>query len=298
MMMQARKKFARKYLFRSEHLSDEGREALESDDDNRFVDVASSEPFENVVKPLEVTPLPPEIYNHSEIIETDIENVSGVSEIQRGQVPETRRTATEAAIISDALNARAADKLARVEKFIARVARRVIQLMQQYMTEDQVARIVGDFQEVPPAVAALVAPDQRSMWIPYSRDDILGEFDYEVEAGSTQPMNETVRRQTATQLVQAMTPFITLGVVDPSALVKYLLQFGFGIKNPSKFVMPMPPPMLDPMTGQPMQGAEAGGVGGMQPPPMGDGYPDNETGESPQDLAQRPQLAGQVGLGF
>jgi hypothetical protein len=288
MMMQARKKFARKYMIRSEHLTNDGRAALESDEDNQFVDVASSEPFENVVAPLPITPLPPEIYNHSEIIETDIGNVSGVSEYQRGQVPETRRTATEAAIISDALNARAADKLANVEKFIARVARRVIQLMQQYMTVDQVARVVG--------------PEGAPFWVPYTREDIMGEFDFEVEAGSTQPMNETVRRQQAVQFTQAVAPFIQMGVADPQAVFKHLLQFGFSIKNPAKFVMQQP--AVDPMTGQPMGAPPPGGegevpgVGGVQPPPMGDGYPDAETGESPQDLATMAQLSGQVGLGF
>ena len=57
-------------------------------------------------------------------------------------MPEIRRTATEASIIADAQNARAADKLATVELSIGEIARRVIQLMQQYMTGQQVARIV------------------------------------------------------------------------------------------------------------------------------------------------------------
>ena len=84
------------------------------------------------------TPLSPEIYNMSSIIEEDINTVSGVSEYARGQLPEIRRTATEASqLIADAGNARAADKLAIVELGIGHVARRVIQLMQQFMTGEQ-----------------------------------------------------------------------------------------------------------------------------------------------------------------
>ena len=79
-------------------------------------------------------PLSSEIYNLSSIIEQDINTVSGVSEYARGSMPEIRRTATEASIIADAQNARAADKLAIIEISIGHVGRRVIQLMQQYMT--------------------------------------------------------------------------------------------------------------------------------------------------------------------
>jgi hypothetical protein len=49
---------------------------------------------------------PPEFYNQSELISNDIDRVSGVSEYQRGSLPEIRRTATEAGIIQDAANAR------------------------------------------------------------------------------------------------------------------------------------------------------------------------------------------------
>src|SRR3546814_18230563 len=70
-------------------------------------------------------------------------SVTGVSEYQRGQVPETRRTATEAAIISDSVNARAADKLSLIEHAIADTAKKVIACAQQYTTGDQDARVLG-----------------------------------------------------------------------------------------------------------------------------------------------------------
>jgi hypothetical protein len=71
---------------------------------------------------------PPEFYNQSELISSDIDRVSGVSEYQRGSLPEIRRTATEAGIIQDAANARSSDKLALIERSIADVARRLVAL--------------------------------------------------------------------------------------------------------------------------------------------------------------------------
>lgn len=283
-MMQARKKFGRKYLFRKSAFGPEGRQALSSDADNLFVEAEDEgTPLRELVEPLPQVPFPPEAYSYSELIEQDIATVSGVSEYQRGQVPETRRTATEAAIISDSVSARAADKLAVIELALGEVAQRVVQVTQQFVTGDQVYRVMGK--------------DGALIWVPWTREEIQGEYDFSVEAGSTQPMNETVRRQTAVALSQSLAPFVQMGIIDPAQMARYLLQYGFGVTNPDKFLMPPMPPMMPGME------EEMPGVGGMQEPPMGGGYIDQETGNNAnEELDQgippelRSQLAGQVGF--
>jgi hypothetical protein len=225
-LVNARKRYARKYLFHERSFGPEGREALESDEDGRLVPVVDeNKPLSEVVIPMPQTPLSADIYNFSAIIEEDINTVSGVSEYARGQMPEIRRTATEASIIADAGNSRVAEKLAIVEMSIAQVARRVVQVMQQFMTGEEMARV------------AIAGP--QDMFITYTRDDIVGEFDFSVEAGSTQPINDTVRRRQAVELMQALAPFVGV-VVDPGALVRYVLQNSFGVKDPDKFMMQQP----------------------------------------------------------
>lgn len=252
-----RKRFARKYLIREGSFDPAGRQALESDVDNTFVPVADQNtPFQELVGVLPQDTVPPELFEHSDVIEKDIGDVSGIADYQRGQSPETRQTATEAAIISDAVNARSADKLAQIEKTIAKIARRVVQLQQQFMSAVHVARVVGQNDAI--------------YWIPYGAEDIQGEYDFEVEAGSTQPMNETVRRQNALALMQAMQPFIAMGVVDPAALAHHVLKYGFNVPNPSKFMAPM----MAPMTPGPAGALQAGGVAGPQGAPMGGGFMD------------------------
>ena len=56
-----------------------------------------------------------------------------------------------------------------------------------------------------------------SLWVPYTREDILGEYDFSVEAGSTQPMNDTIRKQQAVSLLNAIAPLVGT-VIDPTAL--------------------------------------------------------------------------------
>ena len=159
-LVNARKRYGRKYLYHERSFGPEGREALESEQDGRFVPVVDeNKPLSEVVMPLPQIPLSPEVYNTSSIIENDINVVSGVSEYARGQMPEIRRTATEASIIADAGNARAADKLAIVELGIGMIARRVIQVMQQFMTGEQMARVAANGGE--------------NLFVPFVRDDIV-----------------------------------------------------------------------------------------------------------------------------
>jgi hypothetical protein len=261
-MMNHRKRFSRKWLYKEAAFDADGRSALESDEDNVMVPVVSEDNLANVVAPMPAVISPPEFYNQSNLISSDIDRVSGVSEYMRGALPEIRRTATEAAIAQDAANARASDKLAVIERSIADCARRLVMLAQQYMTGEQAIRIVGD--------------GSTPAWLNFDRDYVKGEFDFEVEGGSTAPVNESFRRQMALQVVDAMAPFAGQGIIDMPKLANYVLQYGFGIKNAASFVQPAPPPMPEGMEG------------GM--PPEGAGVP-MPAESMPQDPAGMEEMA-------
>jgi hypothetical protein len=221
-MMNHRKRFSRKWLYKESAFDPDGRAALESDEDNVMVPVVGDEPLGGVITPMPAVINPPEFYNQSSLIAGDMDRVSGVSDYMRGAMPEIRRTATEAAIAQDASNARAAEKLATIELDIGQCANRLVQLAQQYMTGEQVVRVVGS-NSIP-------------LWVQFDRDYISGDFDFQVEAGSTQPVNESFRRQMALQMVDAMAPFAQAGVVDMAALARHVLQFGFGVKSPEAYL--------------------------------------------------------------
>ncbi len=292
-LMNDRKRYARKYLYHERSFGPEGREALESEDDGRLVPVVDeNKPLSEVVMPMPQVPVSPEIYNYSQIIENDINTVSGISEYARGAMPEIRRTATEASIVADAQNARSADKLAIVEICISLVARRVVQLMQQFMTGEEMARV------------AMKGGD--SAFVPYTREEIVGEYDFTVQAGSTQPMNETIRKQQAISLMNAVAPLVGT-VIDPAALAMHVLEFGFGIQEPDKFLMQQAPPEMMAEEGEmpPEEGGVPpemmGGMGGPLIPPemMGGGIgpsPDvfAPTGGIPPEILA--QLQNQMGL--
>ena len=195
----------------------------------------------------------------------------------------------------------AAILFATLRQFLGRL-QAVIQLLQQYMTGEAVVRVIGE--------------NGSPLWLTYDADYIQGQFDYEVEAGSTQPQNETFRRQSAMQMIDAMAPFAQAGVINMPEMAKYILQFGFGVKDPEQFIQapPPPPPAMGPgagppgqeqapgQAGPPAQGQPPAGPGmappttepppGMGPPPPGGPSPAGGMGGLPVDLP--PQLLAQL----
>lgn len=272
-MINDRKRFRRMYMYRPDDIGEEGVNALLSSDDNALIEVEGDRPFSDVVAPIATMGLPPEFYNQTAMILDDINLVSGVSEYQRGSVTEIRRTATEAAMINDAANARSADKLAIIERAIGEVAQRVVQLAQQNLTTTQVAKIVDE--------------DGATNWVQFDREDIEGEFDFEVEAGSTQPQNETFRRQSALQLMDTMAGFIQAGVVDPRKLAEHVLKNGFGVKNPEQFLAAPPQAAPAGLGAGPMpaEGMPSEMMGGMPP-----------EGGLPPELAEAQAMLGGMGM--
>ena len=282
-MMNHRKRYARKYLFRENAMDANGRAAMESDEDNVMVPVIGDMPLGDVVAPFPALINPPEFYNQSSMIEADINSISGVGEFMRGGVSEIRRTATEIGALQDAANARTADKLATIERGVSMIGRRLLGLSQQFLTGVQTARILGK--------------DGQPVWIKYDRDYIAGEFDFDVVGGSMMPNNESARRSQALELVNSMAPFASAGIVDMAKLAAYVLQTGFGIKNPESFLSapkveePMAPPVSAETGGQPPMPAMPPEMGA---PPM-DGSPMD--GLPPELLAMLASGGGQPPMG-
>jgi len=134
--------------------------------------------------------------------------------------------------------------------------------------------------------------------VPYARDDITGEYDFSVEAGSTQPINDTIRKQQAVSLLNAMAPLVGT-VIDPAALAKHVLSAGFGIKDPDKFMMQQQQPQ---QPGGPEGAPPGAGPGaGQMPPGMPIGQPEGAfapTGGVPPELLAQIQGQMDVDLPF
>ena len=244
-----RKRGRRINMVRTAAIGPDGLEQLESGADNVLLEIIGNENFEEVFRAITSNGLDSSWYMQSDQIITDINTISGISEYARGQTPEIRRTATEAGLIQDASNARSADKLAKVERAMAEVAERMILLAQEFMDSEDVARIVSEEQTV--------------SWVEFSRQDLQGDFVFDVESGSSQPQNESSRRQSALQLMDVMSGMMGSGLLNDQKLIEHILRNGFGIKNAQEFMGPG----LQPPPGEEAPPGAEGPPGGGQIPP-------------------------------
>ena len=283
-MFNYRKKFRRAWMYARDRFDQDGIDAMQSEKDNVHIPVQGDGSPEGAMVPVPTVITPPEFFDQSAMISNDLDRVSGVSDYQRGS-PQTqiKRTATEAAMIQDASNARAQDRLAKIEGVLSEIAERIVGLLQQFVTGEQVARIV-------------TMPVQA--WVNYDADRVRGKFDFEVQGGSTEPRNETFRRQSALQIVDSSIPFMEAGVVNMPALYQELLSKGFGIKDAGRFVnQPAPPPSPGqegaPPGAPPPPGAEQMPPG-MPPPGMGGAPPEQMPPEQqvPPELLEAMMAAG------
>jgi hypothetical protein len=259
----------RRWLYRADALGESARNALTSDEDNIGIPIEGQDPLDSVIAQMPSNTVNAEMYQNNDVIMGDINTVTAISEYQRGDAPEIRRTATEASIIQDAANARAAFKLSQIERYMGEVAEYLAKLAQEFVDEKQTAQITQS--------------DGNPFWFEFDSEDIQGEFAFSVEAGSTEPKNEVTRRRTALDLLQALGPLMqpnpdgSPGLVNTPALLKYVLETGFGLKNPTQFLTAPPGAaggpeagMGDPVMAQNQQMAQQLQQGGI-PPGMEEG---------------------------
>lgn len=237
-IMNHRKRYRVKYWYR-DGLPSETIDGIKSAEEDCLVPIPEGEDIQDVFGVIPQIQIPADFYNQSLMISSDLDEVSGVSEYQRGKAV-SGGTATEAAIGASAAQARSSEKLRRLERGMATIAENMLGLMQKYLTNDLVLRIAGvkasrEYRGSIEESGVEYDSDREIMWIKVDRELIAGEFDFEVEAGSTQPNNEALRSQRAIQVLSLLTPYVASGLVDSGALLRWALE-QLGFQNPDRFL--------------------------------------------------------------
>ena len=112
-------------------------------------------------------------------------------------------------------------------------------------------------------------------------------------------MNETIRKQQAISLMNAVAPMIGT-VIDPSAIAMHILESGFNISDPERFLMQQAPPEMMAQEGEiPLEESEPPiSEAGPIPPEVAAPAPEMgafaPTGGIPPELLA--QLQGQMGV--
>lgn len=164
------------------------------------------------VMPLDFGQLPTDFYLIMDRINAIKRETHGQPEFERGGVTKTStRTKGELEMISTGAKGRQDRKQDRLETHLENIARHMMFHFEGNFDFEEVVKVTGDTPE--DVIRALGDKfDLETGSVTFSAEDIKGEYDVEVKAGSTLPMD----KQTKLQVCQTVLQMV--GTMDPAML--------------------------------------------------------------------------------
>lgn len=181
--------------------------------------------------PLPLQDIPASGYQEEQMLQRDIERVSGVDDTISGAEGGggASQTATGVQMVQAAANVRIQNKTKRIEtEVVKHAAKQWVELNQQYIAKTR-------FIPGPPKPGEA---DRSWTWYEIGPDQLAGEYDVQPEGGSMAPENIMQKRNDA-QLFASLLP-VMQGLVDPSKAIPYLLEL-LGIDKPESWLAPQEP---------------------------------------------------------
>ena len=194
-------------------------------------------------------PLPPEAYKETDTQLALLQYVTGINAYVNGSAGTTsgvdQNTATGVSLLTESANRLLQFKASQIhDKTWQRTFEHWGALTKQYLRRPQAVRIEGPGGEV--------------QWSQLGPQDVIGDFDIRIQAGDESASRQQ-ERSDAIQLLNALAPFVQMGVVDPKLLIEKIGS-SFNITNPEALLRPPapPPPAAAPGPPSPGNGAGAG----------------------------------------
>lgn len=228
-----------KWLYPKGALEDEDLDKLVDPEDMSIVGV--SDPSALVRR--DPPPIPREIYEANEIIKEDVREGTGVSEYQRGAMPETKRTLGEAEIIESHVRLRSGEKLDSVGEFATEIIEKLGQTILEFWDKDKTFKITGE---------------EGPEWRTFTEEEIKREYGYEIIFGSTAPLDEARQRNDAVAVYKLFQN--DPNVPNKKRLILEVLK-SFDIKEPEELLRPE----AEPETAAFQVGAPRAGAGVAMP---------------------------------
>jgi hypothetical protein len=198
------KRYNRQLLLAQGHMDDDTKEQFMQGVTGAVLEVRTDgKPLGEIVAPIPYPQLQTDMYAVEERIKEDMINVSGQSATERGATQKTTtRTVRELVQIQKGGDNRRSDKIDTIEDFVEDIASNLVALLQQLATEPFFVALTGETPEElmeqlkgrPSAAKAGAITNERGFT--FTKEDIQGEFDFEVVAGSTKPLDQEQKIQT------------------------------------------------------------------------------------------------------
>lgn len=187
------KRFNRQLLTTKKNFDDDAKDQVSMAITGALIECEDPEK----VYPLPYPPFQQDAYAIEERLKEDIINVSGQSPQERGATQKTTtRTFRELAQIQRGAENRRSEQIDTVEGFFEDIAGNFVALLQQFADIPYYVRLTGEApEEIQQALsnrpsAQVSGAITNAQGFTFTKEDIQGEFDFEVVAGSTAPMDK------------------------------------------------------------------------------------------------------------
>lgn len=175
------------------------------------------------VFPVPYPPIQQDAYAVEERLKEDMINISGQSPQERGGTQKTStRSFSELELIAQGAKNRRADQVDTFEDFVEDVGAKLMALLQQFADVPYFVRVTGkEPQEVMQAIqsrpsAQMEGSVTNAQGFTFTKEDIQGEYDLEVVAGSTIPLD---KQNTQSILMQTLELAPKLGALPGGPVV-------------------------------------------------------------------------------
>jgi hypothetical protein len=172
---------------------------------------ANSFDINRLVAPLTDVSPPRDLFPRYQMLEAEIFHIVGYGPNQRGGLPSTR-SAREAMMINSEKERKLDKRRDRITDFYRYLSMKHVRFLQRYMSIERYAKIF------PKA-------GQLEQWVRYGRNDISGDFEFDVVAGSSAPKNTEVRKAAELQLFQTVVPLLLQMGADPRPAFYRLAEY-------------------------------------------------------------------------
>ena len=140
-----------------------------------------------------------EIFQIENLIQLDIDTVSGQNQTDRGVQASTRtRTLGEVELMSQSSLTRNERRKDALEDHMEEVARKIIQLVKQFQIMPKYARLI---EQDPNESKRILGNKFDGKGLFFTKEDIQGDYDVEVKAGSTIPLSKENRLKILSQML-------------------------------------------------------------------------------------------------
>lgn len=175
----------RRYIYNEGAISPQQISKLEDAEGGSLVGINDI----NVIKPLDDARISFDVPMIEAVIKQDIRELTGQPASQFGVLENRETSATEHLQVEQARISRADDNLTLVEEDTRNCARKMLQCIQAFADTDVVVKIAGP---------------KGHFWHKMTKDDIQGEYDLEIDPGSTTKVNDAVRKKQSVDLMNVL----------------------------------------------------------------------------------------------